>query len=54
MKNRDMYVNNYIIEFLINKKSYFCIWNTDEKDVFWTEKNKIIYFTEITELQHFC
>lgn len=44
----------YIVEFLIDKKSHFCIWNSDETDVFWTEKDKIRYFTKITELQHFC
>ena len=54
MKGNNMHADNYIVEFLIDKKSYFCIWHSDERDVFWTEKDKIIYFTEITELQRFC
>ena len=53
MENTNMYVDNYIVEFLIDQKSYFCIWHTDDKDVFWMEEDKIIYFMEITELQHF-
>lgn len=39
MENSNMYVDNYIVEFLIDQKSYFCIWHTDEKDVFWMEEN---------------
>ena len=51
---QDIYVDNYIVKFLIDPKPYFCIWHSDEKDVFWMEKDKILYFSEITELQNFC
>lgn len=49
-----MFINNYIVEFLIYHKSYFCIWHSDIKDIFWIEENKIVYFTELSELHNFC
>lgn len=60
MKNNNMYVDNCIVEFLINQKSYFCIWHSDindgpdDRDVFWTEKDKIMCFGDVAELRHFC
>lgn len=53
-ENSSMKKDNYIVEFLILQKSYFCVWHSDDKDVFWAENSQIQYFENPAEAEKLC
>lgn len=46
--------NYYPIEIVINKKSYYCIWYTNDTDGIIIEVNLLKYFYSIAKLKRYC
>lgn len=44
----------YMVEFIINQSSFYCIWFTGNTDGFITEKGRLKYFYDNSELKDYC
>lgn len=45
---------NYIVEFVILEETYYCIWYSDDEDLFWLSDNKILFFKSIEQITLYC
>lgn len=44
----------YMIEFMLNEKSYYCIWYTNDKDGFIVDNHKVKSFDDKIKLNKYC
>ena len=46
--------DNYIVEFVILEETYYCIWYSNDEDLFWLSDNKILFFKSIEQIRLYC